>query len=996
MLIYFHRLPLSGKLATLSSATVLALFALGLCLQLKWAPNYPDFIVGHLAWKAETKFQDLLAAPVFCVVLFFSLRFLTAHFTRMSERFGTAFAMRFASCSLWWTLPALLCPFLDLGLVDSARVLCLSAIATAFLTLSSHVDVIRAGKAGNPNAPERSSLVFFTVLLLALIPLEILLALGRAAPMLERWTGWGWTQWLEITKPKGWLRIAGAIGLCALTFALFHTLRACARDSLLWPRLALLGQWGMSLLYLCLYPAKLLQPNGEISAYQTTVGLKILVLALVAWGIADAAWRYRIFRRSSTQRDEGAEVDEGEKSTFPAKERDWSRLYSPVAIFGLLLALKMGNTLAPLIVPDDYHFGEFLLGVWSYLHGALPYVDYFPAHGLIDDDMPMFLSVLFYDGFAGSGFEAHRLARALLALAAFLAIYRFSGSLGLAGASVLLFNERLSFLFLAPLLWWWTNPESRARPARWLAVWLLCAPILILGLPAQGLLLIAASSPLAAHCAWRLWLDLRQHDAWRTAAVPGAIVLALGLLGLLTPLGTMLRGAILYVMENAPINQVAYGVPWSSSWNLQGGRAGLLFELSRMAWVLTPLACLALLAHGKERVGAPCAHYDIWPARIVLVFVVLMIPYTMGRIDPGAISRPGAMTALSCLTLLPLVLWPAIRPDHRVLLVSLTACIAASLGGMDFSPRTLTRALTETKITTLSLRDGTSAGLTNIGKAQVEDEHWDRLVRLNALLNAHLEPGAPYLDLTSRNAHYFYLDRHPVVGVSAPYNMVSIARQKQEVERLKANLPDIALLEADNIIHDGGGLALRNPYLYRFVVDHYIPRDEGGFIVGYSTSYAARNAITIERHDMVKLFRRVFGVLDIGGIAVAWGRSGRSLLRDGELLKSFSLRGERGLVFELNGGDLSGVEGSLLGFDFICGGGGSVMLRVGWKGRDRAGEEEKGEVLLMGAEGWMLVDLGMDPGWLLLDRVEALSLALVGGATCNGVGVGGISFFRRY
>ena len=126
----------------------------------------------------------------------------------------------------------------------------------------------------------------------------------------------------------------------------------------------------------------------------------------------------------------------------------------------------------------------------------------------------------------------------------------------------------------------------------------------------------------------------------------------------------------------------------------------------------------------------------------------------------------------------------------------------------------------------------------NIGKAYVQEDHWDRLVRLNAVLSAKLSPEEPYLDLTSRNAQYFYLNRRPVMAVTAPYNMVPPSQQKRAVEQLSKNLPTLALLEGANIIHDGGSLALRNPYLYRFIVDNYNPRFEDGFIVGYKKTLA--------------------------------------------------------------------------------------------------------------------------------------------------------------
>jgi hypothetical protein len=156
-------------------------------------------------------------------------------------------------------------------------------------------------------------------------------------------------------------------------------------------------------------------------------------------------------------------------------------------------------------------------------------------------------------------------------------------------------------------------------------------------------------------------------------------------------------------------------------------------------------------------------------------------------------------------------------------------CATLNLTTLSFSNLVSTASA---NINIAPLRDGRSVGLSNIGKVSAQDDHWDRLIRLNALLNSKLSPKEGYLDLTSRNAQYFYFDRKPMMAVTAPYNMVSSSQQKREIERLSKNLPRLVILDAANIIHDGGGLALRNPHLYRFIIDNYRPSFQDGFIIG--------------------------------------------------------------------------------------------------------------------------------------------------------------------
>jgi hypothetical protein len=209
----------------------------------------------------------------------------------------------------------------------------------------------------------------------------------------------------------------------------------------------------------------------------------------------------------------------------------------------------------------------------------------------------------------------------------------------------------------------------------------------------------------------------------------------------------------------------------------------------------------------------------------------------MGRIDPGDVSRPGRVSIFSWAILFPLLIWRISNPESRAF-VLLSGVIMSSLLGFGVTYFANFSSIAEQKIQSPTLRDSASAGLPSIGRAYIEEGQWNRIKRLNNLLTVRLTANETYLDLTSRNAHYFYLNRSPAMPVTAPYNLVPPSQQRRAVNKLTTLPPKFALLQAENIVHDGGGLALRNHYLYRFVVDNYVPRMERGFIVGYLKSGA--------------------------------------------------------------------------------------------------------------------------------------------------------------
>ena len=799
----FKHLEMNERVSSVLATVVITAFALLLCLGISTAPKYADFIVGYISWTADTKFQDQVVAPVFIAVLFCALLFFTSLMGRQKKQFGSDSALVFSNQLLWWSLPAITAiACMVLGTDFEPKVLYCSVFGVSFIALAVTVGAVKKVNVD----PRVFGLGALGILLLALVQLEVVLALGRAPA--------AWTNGVELSryaKPTYGIAIVGWIlGMAYIVWSPKGFARIAS-----W--LVMAGQLGLSTFYLALYPARIQEPDGSISKYETTVWLKVLVIAMLVWGVVDVLRRFRRYTSTS----------------------DIATLLSPIAFFGLLVGLKMGTTIFPNISAADYHFGESLLGWWSYLQGAIPYIDYIPAHGVIGDDLTQFLSFVFYDGSAGSIIHVGNLSIALLSFAAFLSLYYFSRSIGLAFAAIFFLTANIIWLFLIPFLCLWLSPSLRQRPERWLLVWMVTAPLVVLGIPPQGLLLAAASGVMAAYYAWHLW------KAPRPRKLKGILIASVVLLVLavVTPAGIMLLGAIRYVLENGPINQVAYGVPWALSW--EGARKGFVFEALRMSWIAIPLACLLLVHRWFQ---TPERRLDaLLPLLVVFLFALLLIPYSMGRVDPGGMSRPGLAASFGWAILLPIACWGMLSARNKVVMVVLAASMSASLGFTQVSINNLVKS-TMAVISTqgLGISDGVAAGLPNIGRSFVQPPHWDRLTRLSRVLADNVPAGETYLDLTSRNAQYFYLGYRPLLPVTAAYNMVSPAQQLRAIETLKQDLPTIALLEGMNIIHDGGGLALRNPYLYRFIVDHYEPFYVDGFILGRKKGSASAPVTSIE------------------------------------------------------------------------------------------------------------------------------------------------------
>ena len=760
------------------------------------APAYPDFIVGAITWDAATKLQDLVSYPAF-VLGFLVGGWLTYHmFQRVSSVRSYEHEQSLITALTWWLVPVAIGMggFLSIYPSVSSFAIMVGVVGAVITALAVRLHLSRSDA-----MPEQIGIGVLAVVLTGLLPFGV-------ATIQDRLPLFG-----EVFRFGAAPRI-GVLFVIVATLYLFYICCRSTAPSRYVTKLLLVAQLGIAPLYLLILPDLYLTGTGE-PAIHTTAWLWMLGLGLVLAAVVDVVVRYKNFVSSHAT--------------------DLTQLLSPVAIFATIILLKHGATAIPHVPSDDYHFGESLLGWWSlWEFGKIPYVDYFQPHGIFGDDISGFISLIFYDGTAATLAEADRLAGTLTMFAAFIALRIYTGSLGLAYVSILLFGtvaRKLFYLILVPFFCLWLR-ASNSKPQAWLWTWLISAILLVLLVPPQGLLAVVASTPLVG-----LYLYRARHIDWKREAL--LLALIAGSLALFTPIPAMLSGAIRYVLENGPVNQIAYGVPWSWSW---GGAAQdkskailvTVLEVLRMSWVWIPLVAAALIVvMFRQRDHRP---YLIGVALPVLLFASLMTLYAMGRIDPAAMSRPGILANFAWAILLPILLTPLLASRGRAVLAVSIAFVCAGIGSANVNKDGLYSVLEKNQIG--NLWSGAEHGLKNMGSGLVEPQHVDRLGRINSFLSSHLAPREAYLDLTGRNAQYMYFDRPPAMSTTAPYNLAPIKQQQRAVERLSKSLPRIALIEADNINHDGGGMALRTHLLYRFVLKNYDAELHDGYVYGVAKS----------------------------------------------------------------------------------------------------------------------------------------------------------------
>lgn len=756
------------------------------------APSYPDFIVGAITWDAAEKIQDLASYPAFMLGFLIGGWLAYRIFQTISIIGSKELNKSLITTLIWWLVPVAIYMggFLSIYPSGSSYVIFAGIAGAVVSTLS-----VRIHLSYGETSPQQIGIGVIAVMMIGLFPFGFA-AIQDRLPIFS-----------EVFRFVAAPRLAVLLVISA-TLYLFYLCRSSSTAITQYvQKLLLVAQLGVALFYLLILPDLYLAESGS-PAIQTTLWLWILSLAFVLAAMIDVLVKYRNF--------------------VSKQETDLTLLLSPIAIFATIILFRYGATVIPHVPGDDYHFGESLLGWWSYSEfGRIPYINYFPPHGVFADDFGGLISLIFYDGTAATLAEADRLAATLTMFVAFIALRLYTGSLGLAYISILFFGtiaRKLFLLILVPFFSLWLK-TSNLKPQRWLWFWFISAMFLVLLVPPQGLLTVIASSPLVA-----LYIYQAGHSHWKRNALLLAILS--GLLVLVTPVPEMLYGAFRYVLENGPINQIAYGVPWSWSWGGSQDKGNMILlsilELLRMSWIWVPLVSAAFIAamfRNKER-----RPYLIGVALPVLLFASLMTPYTLGRIDPAAMSRPGLFANFAWTILLPILLTPLLAARGKAFLAVGIAFVCTGIGLATVNEDGLHSVLEKNQIG--KLWSGAEHDLKNMGSGLVEQPHVDRLERINSFLSSHLAPREAYLDLTGHNAEYMYFDRPPAMSTTAPYNLAPIKQQQREVEQLIKSMPRIALIEADNINHDGGGMALRTHLLYRFVLKHYDAELHDGYVYG--------------------------------------------------------------------------------------------------------------------------------------------------------------------
>ncbi len=563
---------------------------------------------------------------------------------------------------------------------------------------------------------------------------------------------------------------------------------------------------------------------------------------------------------------------------------------APATAVALLVFGDCPAAYQPEALGDMFHWGEQVLP-WQQIvdFHRRPYVDFVPIHGI----MPLLregMNALFFTGTASTFSAGDTLLQALACAAAAWAACRLVGPV----AALLLLLAPLPELdrlyLLAPALYLTAAPSTWRRPAAGLVAWLGLCLLMAAYNGAIGPAFALGTAPVALWAAWRA--------GWRRCLGVAAGVAAVVAVGAaVAPVRATAVGYLRFVNDSRWTNTVANDIPWADGAWQRLERVGLgtgqtLWEVERFAWVgvVVLAAGLAWRALGRRdagdagqespaggREGPAGGRPGLVPLAVGTALVLTCVaPWTMGRIDPAYMSRPGAVSHLALFYLVPFLLLLA-RPGPR------TALAAAVLVGLVYpseltflDPVVIGARTTGMRYTPADRRmvDGAVVGLPRLGQVLApQPSDWlDGVIQLRRDLGRFLRPGETYLDLTDEQALYYFMD----LPVPAPYPSYVAANGRLQAAEMQvlADHPVPAVMVGPPSGFDGNTVPLRCYRPYRDYVTRYEPARVGPFtfLVDPARPWpgAARPASPEARLEMLD---DVFRPTDLRRMPMAWGRS---------------------------------------------------------------------------------------------------------------------------
>jgi len=487
--------------------------------------KYPDFVPGAIVWMADYKTRDLWLLYAFLFGFLVNLAVIALLASALAHRAGPTTEASFHDVLIMACVPAAIWFAASLlSKHDHLMPIGLSVVLITSLILTSSILSFRGRDFWTGDLRIRQELfvgITLVIFLSGFAGAAIAFVASRLGIMAGA-SGW----------PVGRTLAFNSLGSVFLgtCVSVFISCWRCGTAEILEQRLRLYlfaVQAFLPLLFLVLLPTPLDQ-GGQIM-----FGFPITSTMLAVIGFAVGFAYLDLYRCLCLAWRQGAGIMDA---------------VSPLCLVAILLFVKSPAMVQPAVSGDDYHFGELLIPWWTWTqHNMLPFWDYSPARGLVNY-LPGAMNALIFDGRAATLMASFKYIAFIVLVVAFPLV---AASIGKGPAAIaFLFMPIANGLseidvLLTAAICLFCEKYLHWSPHKWFVLWVVGAVACLLIAPGQGALAILATAPLMFLAIFQAW----REDRVRLTKVASILLVALGLILVITPLGRMVGGDIRYGME---------------------------------------------------------------------------------------------------------------------------------------------------------------------------------------------------------------------------------------------------------------------------------------------------------------------------------------------------------------------------------------------------------------------------------------------------------------
>ncbi|WP_240414716.1 hypothetical protein [Paenibacillus periandrae] len=678
------------------------------------------------------------------------------------------------------------------------------------------------------------------------------------------------------------------------------------------------------------------------------------------------------------------------------------------AIISISLAVLYTNVIISTLQYDDFHMGEIMLPWHQLFQFNQRYnVDFVSVQGLLGV-LYSGINAILFDGSIAS-FNLSLIATpGIIGVVILILIFKIYGRQLALFFSVIYLPVAASpilsrFYFVLPLILILFHPKLHKRPLLHVIIWFWLSALHCFYNTTAGTALTLATIPYMAYIIISNMKNITEYIQNHIYRV--SILLVVHLI-ILIYLSSSIIGTIEFLIDNASSNSLAYGVPFFSDiqaipnmfpqWFHSTQINRLIWESIRVGgWLGTSFLFVFYIFKviaSKDKHNREILLFLF----CMIVFLILVIPYSLGRIDPASMKRSGSVSLFCFSVLLPFFFYlrsiQHIPKCGTMLLLGGVLGIGTLFVQADYSQYPKKLIHTTDVPQSFNLIDGSELNLPNLGKIFVDPTRIDELSRINSIMNVLLKKNETFADLTNRSLLYVVLDKKVPSLYSADYLAANELIQEKVINHLASDKPPVVFI-GPAIRHDGGPASLRSYRIYRWFLEKgykYYEQNELQFLIR-PDRFDDLGFVSQDNGKNTEQLAKVFGLNDMSFIPVAWGRSlkemsGRFYVANIKtaLANINQINTDTDGWNYVNGNDpylTWGLLEPVSGFnaDFVAF---NIQLKEPIKHdfRFQVFWDTNGTLIpensftFIGKEGTVLMPLGSNPKWLLNDKIQYIRI----------------------